>query len=116
VIGKTSDINRLNNLVSKDIINKDVKRVMILGGSNIGYYLAQRLAMDNISVTLIERDKNRCQELSETIGDILIIHGDGTDIHLLEEEGISSMDAFVGVTGFDEDNLLMALMAKQSGV
>ncbi len=116
VIGKTSDINRLNNLVSKDIINKDVKRVMILGGSNIGYYLAQRLAMDNISVTLIERDKNRCQELSEAIGDILIIHGDGTDIHLLEEEGISSMDAFVGVTGFDEDNLLMALMAKQSGV
>ena len=46
----------------------------------------------------------------------MIIHGDGTDIHLLEEESLSSMDAFVGVTGFDEENLLMALMAKQAGV
>lgn len=116
VIGKTTDINNLNNRISKDIINKEVERVMILGGSNIGYYLAQKLAKDNILVTLVEQNKERCKELSEALEDILIIHGDGTDIHLLEEEGISSMDAFVGATGFDEENLLMALMAKQSGV
>lgn len=116
VIGKTTDINNLNNRISKDIINKEVERVMILGGSNIGYYLAQKLAKDNILVTLVEQNKERCKELSEALEDILLIHGDGTDIHLLEEEGISSMDAFVGATGFDEENLLMALMAKQSGV
>ena len=94
VIGKTTDINNLNNRISKDIINKEVERVMILGGSNIGYYLAQKLAKDNILVTLVEQNKERCKELSEALEDILIIHGDGTDIHLLEEEGISSMDAF----------------------
>lgn len=116
VIGKTTDIEKLNNRISKDIIRKEIERVMILGGSNIGYYLAQKLTKDNILVTLVEQNKERCQQLSEDLGDILIIHGDGTDIHLLEEEGISSMDAFVGVTGFDEENLLMALMAKQSGV
>ncbi|NLK43664.1 MAG: Trk system potassium transporter TrkA [Tissierellia bacterium] len=116
VIGKTTDIQNLNNRISKDIINKEVEKVMILGGSNIGYYLAQKLTKDNILVTLVEQNKERCHQLSEDLGDILIIHGDGTDIHLLEEEGISSMDAFVGVTGFDEENLLMALMAKQSGV
>lgn len=117
VIGKTTDINRLNDRITeKDIIKKDIERVMILGGSNIGYYLAQKLVKANISVTLVEKDKERCQELTQTLNDVLIIHGDGTDVHLLDEEGISSMDAFVGVTGFDEENLLMALVAKQSGV
>ncbi len=116
VIGKTDRIKELNNRFMQDITKKDIERVMILGGSNIGFYLAQKLSKANISVTLVEKDKERCQELSELLGDVLIIHGDGTDIHLLEEERISTMDAFVGVTGYDEENLLMALMAKQSGV
>lgn len=116
VIGKTDRIKNLNNKFSQDITKKDVERVMILGGSNIGFYLAQRLSKMNIAVTLVEKDKARCQELSEILKDVLIIHGDGTDIHLLEEERISSMDAFIGVTGYDEENLLTALMAKQSGV
>lgn len=116
VIGKTDKIQSLNNKFTQDITKKGIERVMILGGSNIGFYLAQKLSRLNISVTLIEKDKERCKELTEVLGDVLIIHGDGTDIHLLEEERISSMDAFVGVTGYDEGNILMALMAKQSGV
>ncbi len=116
VIGKSDDINNLNNRFAQDITRKEIERVMILGGSNIGFYLAQKLSKANISVTLIEKDKEKCQELSEKLDDVLIIHGDGTDIHLLEEERLDSMDAFVGVTGYDEENLLMALMAKQSGV
>ncbi len=116
IIGKSDEIINLNNRVTQDIIRRDMEKVMILGGSNIGFYLARKLSRAEISVTLIEKDKERCQELSELLGDVLIIHGDGTDIHLLEEERISSMDAFVGVTGFDEDNLLMGLMAKQYGV
>ncbi len=116
VIGKKVDIDKLNNRISKDITKKDIERVMILGGSNIGYYLAEKLSKENILVTLIEREKERCQELSELLEDVLIIHGDGTDIHLLEEERISKMDAFIGVTGFDEENILMTLMAKQMGI
>lgn len=116
VIGRSDDINKLNNRFTQDITRKDIERVMILGGSNIGFYLAEKLSKANIAVTLIEKDKERCQELSEILDDVLIIHGDGSDIHLLEEERISSMDAFVGVTGYDEENLLIALMAKQSGV
>lgn len=116
VIGKSEDISNLNNRFTQDITRKGIERVMILGGSNIGFYLAEKLSRANISVTLIEKDKERCQELSEILNNALIIHGDGTDIHLLEEERLNSMDAFVGVTGYDEENLLMALMAKQSGV
>lgn len=116
VIGKSNEINSLNNRLNQDITKRPVEKVMILGGSNIGYYLAKKLSRAGISVIMIEKDKDRCQELSELLGDALLIHGDGTDIHLLEEERISSVDAFVAVTGFDEENLLMGLMAKQSGV
>ena len=116
VIGKTNEIDRLGNILHESRKNKKVERVMILGGSNIGYYLAKRLRELNISVTFVEQDKARCQELTELLDDVLVIHGDGTDIHLLEEESLGEMDAFVGTTGFDEENLLMALMAKQAGV
>jgi trk system potassium uptake protein TrkA len=116
IIGNTKEIERFSHRLGEDYKRKLVSKVMILGGGNVGYYLAQRLCKNKIQVTLIEQDKARCQELSELLDNVLIIHGDGTDIHLLEEENLSSMDAFVGVTGFDEENLLMALMAKQSGV
>lgn len=116
VIGKSQDIIDLNNRFTRDINKRQIKKVMILGGSNIGFYLAKELVKSNISVTIIEQNKKRCEELAEKLKNVLIIHGDGTDINLLEEERISSMDAFVGVTGYDEANLLMSLMAKQMGV
>lgn len=116
VIGKTRDIDKLGNILKDNASGRKVEKVMILGGSNIGYYLAKTLRKLNVSVTIVEQDKERCKELSELLDDVLIIHGDGTDIHLLEEEKLESMDAFVGTTGFDEENLLMALMAKHAGV
>lgn len=116
VIGKSHDITKLGNILHDNASNRKVERVMILGGSNISIYLAKRLREKGISVTIVEQDSTRCQELSELLDGIFIIQGDGTDIHLLEEEKLESMDAFIGLTGFDEENLLMALMAKQSGV
>lgn len=116
VIGKSQDIVDLNSRFNRNIAKKHIQNVMILGGSNIGYYLAKALTKSNISVTIVEKSKSRCEELSEKLNDVLIIHGDGTDINLLEEEKLSCMDAFVGVTGYDEGNLLMGLMAKQAGV
>lgn len=116
VIGKSQDIIKLNNRFNRNIAKKHIQNVMIFGGSNIGYYLAKALNESNISVTIVEKSKRRCAELSEKLNDVLIIHGDGTDINLLEEEKLSCMDAFVGATGYDESNLLMGLMAKQSGV
>lgn len=116
VIGKSEDIVDLNSKFNRNINKKNIKKVMILGGSNIGFYLAKALTESNIDVTIVEKNKKRCEELSEKLNNVLIIHGDGTDINLLEEEKISYMDAFVGVTGYDEGNLLMGLMAKQSGV
>ncbi len=116
IVGKSEDIIKISTHFQSEKKYKDIEKVMILGGGNIGYYLAEKLSHSKISVTLIEQNKERARELSEKLKSVVIIHGDGTDIHLLEEEMLDTMDAFIGATGYDEQNLLMALMAKQLGV
>jgi trk system potassium uptake protein TrkA len=68
------------------------------------------------AVKIIDRDLKRCQYLSEHLDSTLVLHGDATDINLLHDENFEDMDAFVSTTGFDEENLLLALMAKQAGI
>ena len=93
-----------------------IQRVMIAGGGKVGFYLARMLEECGASVKIIESDKQRCQYLSTHLQNVLILNGDASDIGLLEEENFSDMDAFVSATGFDEENILLALMAKQAGV
>ena len=116
VIGKKDCINRLAEKCKASQEKKYIKKAMILGGGKIGFYLAEKLIAHGINVKIIEQDRERCKYLSEKLNDGLVINGDGTDINLLEEEDIANMDAFVSVTGYDEENLLMAVTAKQSGV
>jgi len=113
-MGQKNKIKTIGDLLKTSIEAKHIKKAMILGGSKIGFYLAQALAEKNIRVKIIESNLERCKELSEELPDnVLVIHGEGTDIDLLEEENLEEMDAFVGVTGFDEENLFMSLRAKQ---
>jgi len=92
-----------------------VQNVLILGGSRIGTQTALLLARLGISTKLIERDKEKCEKIAENLPHTLVINGDGTNIDLLKSEGIETIDGFVTVTGFDEDNLLAALLAKHLG-
>jgi len=93
----------------------NMQNVMILGGSRIGIQTALILAKLGINTKLIERDKERCEKIAEKLPHTLVINGDGTNIDLLKSEGIETIDGFVAVTGFDEDNLLVALLAKHLG-
>ena len=116
VVGEKSEIMELNKKVHVKGKYTDLQKVMIIGGGKTGYYLAQRLADFGASVKLVEQSKERCQYLSTRIPNVLILHGDGTDMDMLEEENIDEMDAFVTATGYDEQNLLLALTAKQKGI
>jgi len=116
VIGSAENVNRLGEKFNLHTDKSKIKKVMILGGGNIAYYLAQKLRSSNTRVSIIEQDRDRCRYLSERLPEALIIRGDGTDINLLEEEGLETMDAFIGATGFDEQNLLMTVVAIQAGV
>ena len=110
------DIVALAKRFKMDIRSKPIRKAMIMGGGKVGYYLTEILLREDIQVTIIENDYDRCKVLAESLENALVIHGDGTDINLLEEENLPEMDAFIGVTGLDEQNLLMSLSAKQYGV
>jgi len=117
IIGQKENIEVTAKRLKASIHKKNVKRVMILGGSRIGYYLADNLSRRGINVKIIESKEERCKELADTLPEnALVIHGEGTDINLLEEENLANMDAFIGVTGFDEENLFMSLRAKQLNI
>ena len=90
-----------------------VRSAMILGGGRMGYYLASQLMATGIDVKIIDHDMARCEELSQLLPNATIICGDGTDQHLLLEEGIEHMDAVVALTGIDEENIIISLYARQ---
>jgi trk system potassium uptake protein TrkA len=89
-----------------------VKDTMIVGGGTIAYYLAEQLLSMGIHVKIIERDKERCETLSELLPGASIINGDATDQSILMEEGINRADSFVSLTGIDEANIFLSLFAK----
>jgi trk system potassium uptake protein TrkA len=92
-----------------------LRRVMIAGGSPEGLFLAELLEDNGIGCTVIDRDRRRCLELAEHLPRSLVMHGDATDLELLEMEGVSGIDGFVAATGNDETNLLSSLVAKSAG-
>ena len=94
-------------------VTKPIKNVMIAGGGTIAYYLAVMLKMARVNVKIIERNKERCEFLSEQLPDAIIIHGDATNQELLLEEGISTTDAFVSLTNMDEENIMLSLYANE---
>lgn len=89
-----------------------VKNSIIVGGGTISYYLAHALLDMKIKVKIIEKDKDRCEHLSELLPDATIINGDGTDRNLLMEEGLDRTEALVALTNLDEENVFLALSAK----
>ncbi|HIU75745.1 MAG TPA: Trk system potassium transporter TrkA [Candidatus Pelethocola excrementipullorum] len=93
-----------------------VKTVLICGGGRVSFYLAQKLSNLHIEVKIIERDYDRCLELCELLPQVTVIHGDATDHELLEEEGIDRADAFVALTGIDEENIIVSMYAKTKKV
>ena len=94
---------------------KRIKNVMILGGNQVGFHTAKKLSL-KYNVKLVESDKERCFELADQLQGTLVINGDGSDVELLEEEGIDQMDAFIAVTENSETNIISCLVAKNHKV
>ena len=90
-----------------------IGRVMIIGGGKAAYYLARQLLSMGKTVKIIESNRARCEELESLIPEAIIINGNGSDEDLLQEEGIRTADAFVPLTGMDEENILLTLYARE---
>lgn len=93
-----------------------IKKVIICGGGRVGYYLAAQLSTLGMQVKIIEENARRCEELCELLPKATIINGDATDHDLLVEEGVEEADAFVALTGMDEENIILSLYAKSQNV
>lgn len=89
-----------------------VKNALIVGGGTLGYYLAKQLLSMKIRVRIVEKDAKRCEELSELLPEAVIINGDGTDKKLLLQSGLEAAEAFITLTNIDEENIFLALYAK----
>ncbi|MGB1309244.1 MAG: Trk system potassium transporter TrkA [Oceanihabitans sp.] len=96
--------------------NTEIKNVMILGGSKIGYKTSRDLSASRFNIKLIEKDKERAFDLADELSNVLVINGDGRNVDLLDEENIKDMDAFISVTGNSETNIMSCLVAKSKGV
>ena len=92
-----------------------IKDALIVGGGPISYYLCNLLEGSGISCTLVEKNAARCDELATEFEKVTIINADPSDEDVLREEGIAHTDAFVALTGLDEENILLSLFAKKSG-
>ncbi|HIJ57762.1 MAG TPA: Trk system potassium transporter TrkA [Deltaproteobacteria bacterium] len=107
--------NLMETLKLFDQQSEPVRRVLIVGGGRIGFRLAERLEEDSVYTKIIEKDENRCSFLAEKLNRAVILHGDGTDQVILEQEGIRDMDVVVTLTFDEQTNVLASLLAKQLG-
>jgi trk system potassium uptake protein TrkA len=107
-------LDELYKLTGKE--KKEIKNVMILGGSKVGFKTARDLCRNRFNVKLIEKNKEKAFELADELPNALIINGDGRNVELLEEENLGAMDAFVAVTGNSETNIMSCLVAKSKHV
>ena len=113
-VGTPTETSRVLRSMGRE--TAPIRRLSVLGGGRIALYLAWALEGLGTHVTIVEQDEEKCVSIAEKLPKATVIHGDGTDHELLESEGIFDADAFVSVTGRDEENLLMALSAREAGV
>ncbi len=111
-----SEMVKFFKAFSEDYREKRVKSAVLIGGGRIGYHLASQLSEIGIKTKIIEQNEQRCQTLSETLNKVDISCADGTDHDILEEERVYDADAVVTLTGIDEENILLSLLASKNGV
>ena len=114
IVAAPQDFPRL--LKKFDLMHKQARNIMILGGSRTAYYLARKLSFIGNTVKVIDKDEKRCKEMAALMPSLSMIHGDGTHQELLFEEGIRNMDAFIALTGTDEENILLSVFAQSINV
>ena len=114
VVGRIEQIPKVEKLFGRKR-SSYTKRVIIVGGSQVGAMLAEALVNDDVEVILMDKDMQRCRELSRELYHVTVINADGTNIHVLQEENVGEVDAFIAASGDDEVNLMAGLLARDQG-
>ncbi|MCF8055133.1 MAG: Trk system potassium transporter TrkA [Desulfocapsa sp.] len=110
-MGTNSAMDRLAAEIFRS--SENTKTAVLIGGGSVGFMLAKKLEQRGIQVKIIEHDQARCEFLADNLKNSLILHGNGTDLELLEGESVDDADVVVCITNNDEKNLLCSLLVKQ---
>ena len=111
IIGRPDSLDQFFRLLGRH--TSQVKKVFIVGGGKISNYLLPQLSQLGMQIKVLDTNEAHCRYLSERFPKILVIHGDGTEQEVLEAESLTNYDAFLALTGRDEDNLIISLYATQ---
>ena len=114
ITASASEIEKLFKMLGA--MEDRAKNVMIVGASRYAHYLTKHLLSSGASVTVIDKNKSICQSFAEAIPEAVVISGDAASEELLMEEGLTSMDAFISLTGNDQENILLSYLASSKGV
>lgn len=114
VMGSKDDVDQFYKAEISESIR--MKNILIIGASNIAYHLTGLLLERNFNVTVIELNRDKAINLQEKYRDALVINADGSDPDILEEARIDSFDSVISLTGIDEENILIALIAQRYGI
>ena len=114
ITGASGELRRF--FISIGAYKKPVKHVLVMGGGRTAVYLYRLLQESNITMTVLEKDRESCDRLCDAMPDAEVVCGDATSSEVLSEYGIESADAFVAVTGDDGDNIVTSLYARKCHV
>lgn len=114
ITGAAKEVRRF--FIATGQYKKPVRKVMIVGGGRVAVYLTHLLEEAGMSVTVVERDRERCEQLCDLIPGAQVVWGDATRSDVLMEDGLTSADAFVALTGEDGDNIVTSLYAREQKV
>ena len=109
-------VNLAQLIKNLGIAKQKIRRVMLVGGGHISFYLAQRLLDSHLSVKIIEQNPARARFLAENLPGAAVVLGDGSSQSFLESEGLDEADALVSLTGIDEENIVLSMYAHSQGV
>ena len=114
-VAETSHLNRAMTVFGHE--EQEARRVIIVGGGNIGLNLAQRLENGSrrVMTKVIERDKKRAELVAQTLDRTVVLHGDALDSDILEQANVAESETVVAVSNDDETNILSSLLAKRHG-
>jgi trk system potassium uptake protein TrkA len=87
-------------------------KIVVVGAGKVGYFLAKRLYLGKHAVSIVDKDKQTCEDIAKDL-EVLVINGDGCDPVILEEAGVKHADVVAAVTGEDEDNIIICQLAKE---
>ena len=113
VIGKPEAMKNIRGLFGE--VSGKRSKILVIGGGVVGFYLAKLINKNDVDLKIIDNNRDRCECVADTLPDVLVLHGDGTDVNLLKEEGVHEMDVVIAATDSDEKNMLCALLSKQLG-